>query len=94
MVLFINGISMEDTTPEDAASLVQNSKDGFVNIVALNPKLLKLYSQEQEEQIQIGESTNRFQRWMKHAKRAGVAVGGGAMGTSIDLNSICRNDLE
>ena len=85
-VLFINGISMEDTTPEDAASLVQNSKDGFVNIVALNPKLLKLYSQEQEEQLQIGEKTNRFQRWMKHAKRAGVAVGGGAMGTSIDLN--------
>ena len=95
MVLFINGISMEDTTPEDAASLVQNSKDGFVNIVALNPKLLKLYSQEQEEQLQIGEKTNRFQRWMKHAKRAGVAVGGGAMGTSIDLkNSMGRNDLE
>jgi hypothetical protein len=82
-VLFINGISMEDTTPEDAASIVRSSEDGFVDIVALNPKLLKQYSQEQEQQLYSGGNTNRIQRWMKHAKRAGVAVGGGAMGKSI-----------
>jgi hypothetical protein len=65
LVLAINGSPCK--SPDEAAALILESSF-TVNILALNPKLAQEHC-----------GPTRTQRWMRGAKRAGVAVGGGTM---------------
>ncbi|KAL3917439.1 MAG: hypothetical protein SGILL_004712, partial [Bacillariaceae sp.] len=68
LVLAINDTPCAEKTPEEAAALILESTS-TVTILALNPTLAGR---------QHGVGT-RAQRWMKSAKRAGVAIGGGTL---------------
>jgi hypothetical protein len=65
LVLAINGFPCK--SPDEAVALILESSF-TVNILALNPKLAQEHC-----------GPTRTQRWMRGAKRAGVAVGGGTM---------------
>lgn len=63
IVVAINATPCSQMTAEQAEELLKQSQDS-VTIIAMKPPT---------------ENTNRFQRWMRHAKRAGVAIGGGTL---------------
>mmetsp|Transcript_727 Transcript_727/g.1155 ORF Transcript_727/g.1155 Transcript_727/m.1155 type:complete len:559 (-) Transcript_727:221-1897(-) len=65
LVLAINGTPCTEKTPEEAATIILESTS-TVTIVALNPN-------------RRGGIDPRAQRWMRGAKRAGIAIGGGTM---------------
>jgi C-terminal processing protease CtpA/Prc len=65
LVLAINGVPCK--SPDEATALILESSF-TVNILALNPKLAQEHC-----------GPTRTQRWMRGAKRAGIAVGGGTM---------------
>jgi hypothetical protein len=71
-VLAINATPCSHMTAEEAADLIKTSGT-MVTIVAMKPPSALDYSNA------AAASGNRMQRWMRHAKRAGIAVGGGAM---------------
>jgi hypothetical protein len=68
LVLAINDIPCAEKSPEEAAALILESACN-VTILALNPMLAGR---------QHGVGT-RAQRWIRSAKRAGIAIGGGTM---------------
>ncbi|KAL3916516.1 MAG: hypothetical protein SGILL_005143 [Bacillariaceae sp.] len=68
LVLAINDVPCAEKSPEEAAALILESTS-TVTILALNPTLAGR---------QHGVGT-RAQRWMRSAKRAGIAIGGGTM---------------
>lgn len=68
LALAINGIPCTNKTPKEATALILESLS-TINILALNPKLAQEHC-----------GPTRTQRWMRRARRAGIAVGGGTMG--------------
>ena len=71
LVLTINSTFCGKMNQEEAADLIKNT-EGVVSITAMKP------STGEDEDVDDANLT-RAQRWMKGAKRAGVAVGGGVM---------------
>jgi hypothetical protein len=67
LVLAINGVPSTKKTPDEAAKLILDESTPTVKIVALNPTIANRCD------------GGRAQRWMKSAKRAGIAIGGGTM---------------
>jgi hypothetical protein len=69
LVLTINGTPATYMSPEQATELLESSSVDTVNIMAMDP---------QAASSSIGGQI-RFQRWIREARRVGVAVGGGVM---------------
>jgi len=67
LVLAINGIPCTNKTPKEATALLLESLF-TINILVLNPTLAQEHC-----------GPTRTQRWMRRARRAGIAVGGGTM---------------
>jgi hypothetical protein len=69
LVLAINGTAATHMSPDEATELVESSSVDAVSIVAMDPKAVS----------DAFVCQTRSQRWLRQAKRAGIAVGGGAM---------------
>lgn len=71
IVVAINATPCSQMKPEEAEKLLLQSDD-TVTITAMKPP---------------AEAGNRMQRWLRQAKRAGIAIGGGTM---VGIGLVCK----